>query len=338
VSGSYGTFCPLVDRERERRLAENDPVLRPLIEADHTEARQEAIGSVIAHMRPTIAAVLSRQRGSSLTAEDIEDAAATVTMRLIRRLQSVPFSDDSAIVNLDDFTARLTYNAIYEILRRRFPLRTRLKNRVRYVLSEDDRFALWVVHLASVAGLRHWRGRTDVVTHAALPASQSTPRMLDERRTGDALEAVLAHFGAPLTLNDLTDVVAALWGVTDASPDDVPEWRDRDTPSEKLETKERLVTLWREIQQLQPAHRMALLLNLRDAEGSNGLALFVLLDVASLGDIAAALEMTSEQLADLWHDLPIDDRTIATMLGKTRQQVINLRKAARERLARRLVK
>jgi hypothetical protein len=35
--------------------------------------------------------------------------------------------------------------------------------------------------------------------------------------------------------------------------------------------------------------------------------------------------------------LPLDDAAIATRLGSTRQQVINLRKAARERLARRLV-
>jgi hypothetical protein len=34
--------------------------------------------------------------------------------------------------------------------------------------------------------------------------------------------------------------------------------------------------------------------------------------------------------------LPLDDATIAGLLGLTRQQVINLRKSARERLARRL--
>jgi hypothetical protein len=47
--------------------------------------------------------------------------------------------------------------------------------------------------------------------------------------------------------------------------------------------------------------------------------------------------MPAEELARMWNDLPIDDMRIATRLGIKRQQVINLRKAARARLARRLV-
>jgi len=46
--------------------------------------------------------------------------------------------------------------------------------------------------------------------------------------------------------------------------------------------------------------------------------------------------MTIEALAELWNSLPLDDHAIAARLGITRQQVINLRRAARERLARRL--
>jgi hypothetical protein len=42
------------------------------------------------------------------------------------------------------------------------------------------------------------------------------------------------------------------------------------------------------------------------------------------------------QFAELWPQLPLDDATIAGLLNLTRQQVINLRKSARERLARRL--
>jgi hypothetical protein len=40
-------------------------------------------------------------------------------------------------------------------------------------------------------------------------------------------------------------------------------------------------------------------------------------------------------LSALWDQLPLDDLSIAARLGVTRQQVINLRKAARARLARR---
>jgi hypothetical protein len=55
-----------------------------------------------------------------------------------------------------------------------------------------------------------------------------------------------------------------------------------------------------------------------------------------MGAVAQALEMPEEQMANLWYDLPLEDAVIAQLLGCTRQQVINLRKAARARLRRRM--
>jgi DNA-binding CsgD family transcriptional regulator len=46
--------------------------------------------------------------------------------------------------------------------------------------------------------------------------------------------------------------------------------------------------------------------------------------------------MEAVELARIWKDLPLADQDIATRLDLNRQQVINLRKSARERLGRRL--
>ena len=46
--------------------------------------------------------------------------------------------------------------------------------------------------------------------------------------------------------------------------------------------------------------------------------------------------MTLEEFGEIWNELPLDDKRIAALLGLTRQQVINLRKSARERLTRRM--
>jgi hypothetical protein len=46
--------------------------------------------------------------------------------------------------------------------------------------------------------------------------------------------------------------------------------------------------------------------------------------------------MSMAELSEIWGRLPVDDHTIAERLGLTRQQVINLRKSARARLARRM--
>jgi hypothetical protein len=64
--------------------------------------------------------------------------------------------------------------------------------------------------------------------------------------------------------------------------------------------------------------------------------LFPATETATIAELAAALETTAEELGALWDGLPRDDAWIAERLGVTRRQVINLRKCARERLARRV--
>ena len=81
--------------------------------------------------------------------------------------------------------------------------------------------------------------------------------------------------------------------------------------------------------------RRALLLNLRDETGAGAIELFPMTGVASIRRIADALELDYTGFAELWPSLPLDDRDIAARLGLDRQQVINLRKSARARLARR---
>jgi DNA-binding CsgD family transcriptional regulator len=113
----------------------------------------------------------------------------------------------------------------------------------------------------------------------------------------------------------------------------------RSAPATQLasvESKDTLRLVWGEIRELPVRQRCALLLNLRDGEEGNAVALLVLSGAATLAEIARTLEMPVEELAALWSRLPLDDLTIAARLGLTRQQVINLRKSARARLARRL--
>ena len=80
--------------------------------------------------------------------------------------------------------------------------------------------------------------------------------------------------------------------------------------------------------------RVALLLALRDSKVVDYLRL-PLIQIASIRQIAETLSMPAEQFATLWNQLPLEDAAIAELLGVTRQQVINLRKSARERLWRR---
>jgi hypothetical protein len=159
------------------------------------------------------------------------------------------------------------------------------------------------------------------------------------------IDALLASFDRDITLDRLAAALAAALGIADARPaerrDDQRDPLDEVADSapaigEVLEDREALRHVWDEVVELPPRQRAALLLNLRDPEGGAVLQTLPATGVVSLAAIAEALQMRRDELARLWDDLPLDDLSIAARMGLTRQQVINLRKAARARLARRL--
>ena len=104
----------------------------------------------------------------------------------------------------------------------------------------------------------------------------------------------------------------------------------------QVEQRLYLQHLWSEIRALPLRQRWALLLNLRDPLGLELVTLLTEMGIAGLGDIAGALDIPLEQMAQLWNRLPIEDAKIAEQMGVSRQQVINLRVSARRRLARRM--
>lgn len=328
----------LEEHEKLHLRSRNDPALHPLIDAGGDAERQCAVETLILRVaKPVISGILANKRGRTLRNEELDDIGATVTLRLVRRLQNVPFEEKASISNFEDYVARLTYNLVYDILRQRFPQRTRLKNRLQYVLTRDKRFLTWVVNGMTVAGLTEW-GEREAIRGPGMIRQEADDRMLDRNNTAGALQALLLRFGKPLALNDLTTILGDLWGIGDEYTPMPVDTTSGSTPLRELETRQHLTSLWAEIQALPAGQRTALLLNLRDAEGLNALAIFVMMGTTTLEGMAASLEMTNQELAAIWSELPIDDLTIAAKLGITRQQVINLRKSARERLSRRMKK
>jgi DNA-directed RNA polymerase specialized sigma24 family protein len=300
----------------------NDPLLACLIEARDETARSTAMDALAGRAAPLIEAVLSRYSGS-MTPDDLADLRATALMRLVRRLDQVTQAGAPEIRSLDDFVATLAFNVANDWLRERFPARTRLKNRIRYVLAHSSHLASWRTPGGIAAGLAAWRDSHPLAPRAvtALPAG-------DLER---ALAALFQDAGAAMLLEDAVNALSAAWGIVE------PELVSFEPPAPagSRDQHDQLEALWIEIRALRPNQRAALLLNLRDPAAASAIELFVLLGVATIDELAAALEMTPRMLAAIWNTLPLDDNTIAARLGVTRQQVINLRRAARERLGRR---
>src|SRR5262249_8183407 len=149
----------------------------------------------------------------------------------------------------------------------------------------------------------------------------------------------------PVEFDELVKTVAALLRITDPriesvdadSGDTTVELADQEADvAWRVEKRIFLQRLWEELRQLPVQQRAALLLNLRDHKGRGCIALFPATGIATIDQLAEALEMRAEQLAEIWNELPLEDAKIAELLKQTRKQVVNLRQSARRRLARRL--
>lgn len=333
------------------RVGRLDPDLLPLVEApDEAQARAELERLVERRALPLVREIVRSQLSRGALAEaDREDVQAGALLRLSEQLWALRRpSPPEPIADLDGYVAVTAFNACHALLRQRFPELTRLRSRLRYLLTHDPALALWPGPARTlVCGLNQWRGQP-----AAAPEAAS--RQLG-RWTGahsgefpGLVRALLRRIGAPCRFEELVDVLADVLGVSDAGRRVEPSPRDSavdpldgladQAPSaeRRLGWRQYLERLWQEIGLLPPRQRMALLLNLRDEGGQGVIALFPLTGVASLPDLAGALEMPQDELFRLWGELPKEDQWIAERLGLTRRQVINLRKCARERLARRL--
>jgi len=340
-AGSGRPYNAHVSTDRLREL--NDRALWPLIDAAGEDARESAIEELVTDVvKPVIASILKRFRRTepNLHIEDLEEISSQVALRLIRKLRAAAIHEEHAIQSLESYLGTLTYNALYDFRRHRYPERHRLKRNLRYILTREKSFSLWEAPDAIVAGLAKWSGhlppRSEVLS---LPPSAATAVMRDKARPVEALHAVFERAGHPVAFESLVDVMAELWNVRDVVIEngEFPPDEKRDQLS-SLEQRQYLESLWWEIRELPCHQRSALLLNLRDAGGSNALTLFLLLDVADAEEIARVAGLSQEELQRIWESLPLDDLAIAERLKITRQQVINLRKSARSRLARRMSK
>lgn len=327
-------------RAKERLVSLNDRKLAPLITAPDDASRTEQLERLIVEIaRPISEKVIARfsDQEWSIRREEVDDIIANISLRLLRKLQVVPLFEEESIERFEDYVDMLAQHSVYDFLRRRFPERSRLRQRLRYLLGRDRNLASWTTSQGTACGFRKWSGRNDLAETIWLPQENVTPRMLDASRPAEAIAAILKQVGRPLRLEALVALLADLWNVSDESvlaPVEAP----RDLEPARFETRQSLQILWEEIQALPPLQRKALLLNLREPGGVNAIALFIMVGIASIDAIASAIDLTAQELAEIWNRLPLDDLTVAHKIGVTRQQVINLRKTARERLARRLIK
>lgn len=320
---------------------EHDPLLATLVRSVRLGKNGEsAIRDVIlGSVGPQVTRLLTdAARRGGVRSSDTEDLANEVVLRVIvqlRRLAEDPVSEP--IARLGDYVDTVFRHALDDHQRRLDPPRAKLAHRVRYVLSHTRTLAVWGRD-PMLCGLVEWIGRG---------SSGTVPQLLGSaghfRPGAPALRAMVEKLvraaGAPVEVSDLIDALASASGlsaepfVADTALRSLSLSAD---PGEGLVSRQYLSQLWGEIERLPVPQRWALLLNLRTDDGDSIARALALLGIAGVRRLAAGLQMPVSELLALWNELPLPDLRIAAMLGLTRQQIINLRKSARERLARRM--
>lgn len=295
---------------------------------------------------PVIEATLRRRsRGPHTSVEDFEDVSSAALERVVRALQALRASRGTAVISrFDAYCAACARTAWLDFQRARAPERVRLMHQLRYLLegpSADRRF-VWREDAAG-EGMAALAGAEDAATPETLARLQSAPAATIQDWLGaqtdpanlplaTLLERVLRQAEGALPFELLLEAVAAARKVTD-QPSALAWAREEPadatfTPRESAEWRDHLRWLWTALGRLSLRQRTAFLLHSLvsadfEAEG-----------IASLRQMAALLEIPAEEFVRLWAEIPLEDRRIAARLGLERQQIINLRRIARDHLGR----
>ena len=287
--------------------------------------------------QPLVEKVVAAKLGRfAHTAQDIEDVSGEATIALLGKLEEWRSAGAEPESSFSGYAAVTAYHACDDYFRARFPQRHRLKNRLRYLLKPARGFDLWRCESGElVCGRAAWRNRQlrpvcDTPIDSLASGLPSQPERL--------LPALFDRSGGPLEFDDAVSIAALVLGIRDQP---VPlESIDRHAaPAEETGAFETHVRkAWDEIRELPLPQRTALLLNLRGETEASAVELFPHTGIASVSELAGVLEIPALEFAEMWNRLPLGDGEIARRLGITRQQVINLRLAARKRLGRRLNK
>jgi hypothetical protein len=145
----------------------NDTLLLPFLFAENEPASEGVLERLVCDQAlPLITEIVNfklRVYGfrEAPHREDNEapDLIGEIIVKLVKRLRQLKAAPEQrAIASLQSYVAVMAYNACDEYLRRKYPQRYSLKNRLRYLFTHQDGLALWDGgDKKSLCGFARWR-------------------------------------------------------------------------------------------------------------------------------------------------------------------------------------
>lgn len=292
--------------------------------------RVEATDQLLEQLGPVVRAILMRKSGMSLAATDTRhdnlDALDLMQEVMARLWERIADDAGAQVADLTAYAATVTHNAWSDHLRRKYPLRTSLKNRLRYFLDHQRAYAVWSsADGETLAGRHGWqlRGLAPAAPERVaalregrqrLPRGSIAPKAMDRYTAADwnrLVAAMLDHFEVPVAVDDMVAVTVELLGLRedrfeslDDADDAAPSMAIADDaqhqPEAVAQTRSLLRQLWGAVLLLKPDYRRAYLLNLPGpGKVRADLEVFVMHAVASMADIETALGLAPDQYRQL---------------------------------------
>jgi RNA polymerase sigma factor (sigma-70 family) len=341
---------------------EADVLLRTFLdEADEAGCDRLLEEIICQHARPIIRRVVAsklnvrRGRCDSIEWQEQEDIAEEVVVQLIRHLSSMRAAGADAFGSFENYVATAAYNACSNYFRRKYPERSRFRDRLRYILSHHEQLAMWRSGEREwLCGLVSWKNQQQLRgSSARLRQLSSDPRFVNfsnssqgEREVLHFVTSIFDFVGAPVVFDEMVNVVGEIIGMSAKSGAEPIDpfiettgeiWSEAEAfITERIDKQAYLKKVWKQICELPPEQRAALLLNLKDKDGSDITVIFVSSGVTTISEMADVLGISIEEFLNMWKKLPLSDEEIAIRLGVSVRQVGSLRQSGRRRLCRRM--
>jgi RNA polymerase sigma factor (sigma-70 family) len=330
-----------------------DSVLLPFLRSIGEAEREQHLSDLILFEAAPLVRNTLRQRlgfyvshlGANPRNHDAEDLYHDVMAKLIGLLNDPQLR-----------TGQLVIKNFRQYLRAKSPARNRLKNNLRDLLERHQDFAQWRTGDAeTLCGFTAWlnHGKSSLVTPrlSSLEArpneflSAKFPRE-DVRQVPltRLVAEVFRWLDSPVEFERLVQLAAQLLDVKDQPQQSLDEddlWEQSLTDSSfrcesSLEVRELLQMLWVAVRRLPPKQRDTFSLGFADDAGNDLFTLLLDAELASLPEIAEALNRSLQDLILLWQQMPMDNTGIAHELKATRQQVNKWRFRALRQLEKEL--